>query len=123
RRPAGLDRPRRSVADLQEGHEARRLSSTGQRLALAAQVREVGARARAVLEEACLADPEIHDAAFTDEVVVDRLDEAGMGLRALVGAGREDRLAGCLVDVPMTLGGTVDPVGPGEAGAAPLRRA
>ena len=38
--------------------------------------REIGAGAGAVLEDARLADPEVHDAALVDEVVVDGLDEA-----------------------------------------------
>jgi hypothetical protein len=86
--PPRLDRAGGAVADPQEAHQAARAAAAGQGLAFAAQRREVGAGARAVLEEARLADPQVHDAALADEVVADRLDEAGVRLRALVGAVR-----------------------------------
>ena len=84
--------------------------------------REVGAGARAVLEEARLADPEVHDAAFVHQVVGDALDEAGVRLRPLVGGvgGMGDAVA--MIDVPMALARTVDAVGPVQAGVEPLRR-
>ena len=82
---ARLDRARRAVADLEEAHQAGRLAAAGEPLALAAQGGEVGAGAGAVLEQARLADPEVHDPALVDEVVGDRLDEAGVRLRVLVG--------------------------------------
>ena len=67
---AGLDRAGGAVADLQEAHQPARLAAAGQRLAFAAQGREIGAGAGAVLEDACLADPQVHDAAFVHQVVV-----------------------------------------------------
>jgi hypothetical protein len=119
---ARLDRARRAVADLEEAHEARGLAAARELLALAAEAREVGAGARAVLEEPRLADPEVHDAAFVHQIVGDGLDEAGMRLRMLVGAFGLRELAGAVVDVEVALGGTVDPVGPVQAGVEPLRR-
>src|SRR6266702_1491696 len=53
-------------------------------MAPAAQAREVRAGAGAVLEQARLAHPQVHDPALVDEVVVDRLDKAGVRLRMLV---------------------------------------
>jgi hypothetical protein len=67
----------------------------------AADAREVRAGARAVLEEAGLADPQVHDAAFVDQVVGDALDEAGMRLRPFVGRVRRMDDAVAMIDVPM----------------------
>jgi hypothetical protein len=84
---ARLDRTGGAVADLEEAHQAGRPAAARERLVLAAQPGEVGARARAVLEQARLAHPEVHDAARIDQVVRDALDEAGMRLRAFVRGG------------------------------------
>ena len=75
---ARLDRARGAVADLEEAHQAGRLAAAGELLAFAAQVGEIRAGAGAVLEDARLAHPQVHDAALVDEVVGDRLDEAGV---------------------------------------------
>ena len=122
RRAARLDGAGRAVADLEERHQARRLAAARQLLTLAAQVREVGARARTVFEQARLADPQIHDAALVDEVVGHALDEAGMRLRMLVGRLRLGQLAGEGIDVIVALAGAVDAVGPMQPGIEPLRR-
>ncbi len=74
-----------AVADLEEAHEPRGFSSARQPLAFAAQPREVRSGAGAVFEQARLAHPQIHDAALVDEIVGNRLDEAGVRLRMLVG--------------------------------------
>ena len=74
--PPRLDGAGGAVADLEEAHQAARLAAAGQRLALAAQRGEIGARAGSVFEDARLADPQVHDAAFVDQVVGDGLDEA-----------------------------------------------
>src|SRR4030095_676177 len=50
----------------------------------AAELEELGAGAGAIFEEASFAGPEVHDAAVVDEVIIDGLDEAGMGLRVCV---------------------------------------
>src|SRR5262249_28123812 len=50
RRAAGLDRARRPIADLQEGHKAGRAATARQLLVLAAQKREVRAGAGAIFE-------------------------------------------------------------------------
>ncbi len=42
----------------------------------------------AVLEQARLAHPQVHDAVLVDEIVLDRLDEAGVRLRMLIGRSR-----------------------------------
>ena len=84
-------------------------------------MREVGACAGAVFEEACFADPQIHDAALVDEVVANRLDEAGMRLRVLVGALGLDQLAGLEIDIEVALARAVDAIGPMKAGVEPLR--
>ena len=118
---ARLDRARSPVADLQEPHQARRLAAAGQLFPLAAQRREIGAGAAAVLEQARLADPQVHDAALVHQIVADRLDEAGMRLRMLIGAGRCGQLTGLVVDIEMPLPRPVDAIGPVQAGVEPLR--
>ena len=119
---ARLDGAGRAVADLEEAHQAGRLAAAGEPLAFAAQPREVRAGAGAVFEQPRLAHPQIHDPAFVDEIVVDRLDEAGVRLRMLVGGLRLGELAGLEVDVEMALARAVDAVGPEQAGVEPLRR-
>ena len=119
---ARLDRARGAVADLQEAHQAGRASAARELLAFAAQAGEVGAGAGAILEQTGFANPEVHDAAFIDQIVLDALDEAGMRLRVLVGRFRLGQLAGLPVDVIMALAGTVDAVSPVQAGVEPLRR-
>ena len=94
----------------------------GEVLVLAADLGEVGARAGAVLEDPRLAGPEVHDAALVDEVVGDGLDEAGVRLGPLVGAGRVAQLAAVGVDEGVALRGTGDAVGPVQAAVEPLRR-
>jgi len=118
RRAAGFDRAGRPVADLQEAHQAGRLAAARELFVLAAQVREVGAGARAVFEEPRLAHPEIHDAVLVDEIVGDALDEAGMGLRKFIGALRPRRLG---VGAPVALRRAVDAIGPVQPGVEPLR--
>ena len=119
---AGLDRTGGPVADLQEAHEAGRLAAARQGLGLAAQVGEVGAGAGAVLEQSGLAHPQVHDAALVHQVVVDRLDEAGMRLRVFVGRRRPGQLAGFEVDIVVALARPVDAIGPMHPGVEPLRR-
>ena len=119
---AGLDRPGGAVADLEEAHQPRGAAAARQPLAVAAQLREIGAGARAVFEEARLAHPQIHDAALVDEVVGDRLDEAGVRLRMLVGASERVSFAGPVIDIVVALRRPVDAVGPVEPGVEPLRR-
>ena len=119
---ARLDRARRAVADLEEAHQAGRLAAAREPLVLGAQRREVGAGAGAVFEQARLAHPQIHDAAVVDQIVGDRLDEAGVRLRVLVGRLRLGELAALVVDVIVALARAVDAVGPMQPGVEPLRR-
>ncbi len=120
-RAARFDRAGGAVADLEEAHQPRGAPAARQPLAVAAQLREIGAGARAVFEEPRLAHPEIHDAALVDEIVGDRLDEAGVRLRVLVGAFRGTHLAGAVIDVIVALRRPIDAVGPVEPGVEPLR--
>ena len=119
---ARFDRAGGAVADLQERHQAGRLAAARQLFAFAAQIGEVRAGAGAVFEQARLAHPQIHDAAFVDEIVADALNEAGMRLRMLVGRFRLGELAGLPVDVIVALAGAINAVGPVQAGVEPLRR-
>ena len=120
--PPDLMAPAARSPILQEAHQPGGPAAAGQRLVLAAQTREVGAGAGAVLEQARLADPQVHDPALVDQVVGDALDEAGVRLRPLVGGARRVRLAGLVVDEPVALRRAVDAVGPVQAGVEPLRR-
>ena len=122
RRAARLDRAGGAVADLEEAHQAGRAAAARQLLVLAAQPGEIRAGAGAVFEQARLAHPQIHDAALVDEVVGDRLDEAGVRLRVLVGRLGLGQLAALVVDVIMALPRPIDAVGPVQAGVEPLRR-
>ena len=81
----GLDGPGGAVADFEETHQARGLPATRQRFAGTAQFGKVGASAGTVFEQTRLVDPKIHDATFANEVVFNRLNEAGVRLRSLVG--------------------------------------
>ncbi len=119
---ARLDRAGRAVADLQEGHQAGGLAAAGKPFVFGAQRREIGAGAGAVFEQARLAHPQVHDAALVDEVVLDRLDETGVGLRVLIGGFGGLEHAGVVVDEEMALAGAVDAIGPMQAGVEPLRR-
>ena len=119
--PPDLMAPAARSPILQEAHQARRLAAARQLLVLGAQLGEVGAGAGAVLEEARLAHPQVHDAVLVDEIVLDRLDEAGVRLGMLVGRCRGRQLAGLVVDVVVALARAVDAVGPVQAGVEPLR--
>ncbi len=117
---SALDGRGGAIADLQEAHQAAAATAAGERLVLAAQRGEVGSGAGAVLEESSLADPQIHDAALVDEVVADRLDEAGVGLRMRIRIVGQRRGAGDGIGDPVSLGGTGDPVGGVQSGVEPL---
>ncbi len=113
---ARFDGARRAVADLQKAHQARGLPAARERLVLAAQTGEIRARAGAVFEQARLARPQIHDAALVHQIVGDALDEAGVGLRMLIGRGGADELTALEVHVIVALARAIDAVGPIEAG-------
>ncbi len=120
-RAAGLDGTCCTVADLEEAHQAGGLAAAGERLTGSADFAEVGAGAGTVLEQACLADPQIHDAAVVDHVVGNALDEAGVRLGMRVGVLAESDLAGVRLDIVVTLGLARDAVGVVETGVEPLR--
>ena len=119
---AGLDGARGAVADLEKAHQAGRLAAAREPFAGAAQLGEIGAGAGAVFEQPRLAHPQIHDPALVDEIVGDRLDEAGVRLRMLVGGRRLHQFAGLVVDIEVALTRPVDAIGPMQPGVEPLRR-
>ena len=120
-RAARLDRTCGAVADLQEAHQTGGFATTGKFFTFAAQIAEVRARAGAILEQARFTDPQIHDAAFIDEIVANGLNEAGMRLRMFIGRLGLGQFAGLPVDIEMALAGTVDAIGPMQTGVEPLR--
>ena len=122
RRAARLDGAGGAIADFQERHQAGRAAAAGQFFAFAAQRGEVRAGTGAVFEQARFAHPQVHDAAFVDQVVIDALDEAGMRLRMFVGRFRFGQNAGEGIDVIVTLRRAIDAVGPMKSGVEPLRR-
>ena len=96
---ARLDGAGSTVADFQEAHQARRFAAPRQRLTVAANLREVGARARAVFEQTRFTHPKVHDAAFVHQIVADRLNKAGVRLRVLIRGLRLHQLAGFKINV------------------------
>ena len=119
---ARLDGAGGAVADFQEAHQAGRFTAARQPFVGAAQGREIGARARTVFEQTRFARPQIHDAAFIDQIVLDALDEAGMGLGMFVGGRGFCQPAALVIDIVMALAGTIDAIGPVQAGVEPLWR-
>ena len=119
---ARLDGARRAITNLEEAHEAGGLAAAREFFAFAAQVREIRAGARAIFEQARFAHPEIHDAAFVDEIISHALNEAGMGLGVFIGRPGFGELAGFMVDVEVALAWSIDAIGPMQAGVEPLRR-
>ena len=89
---------------------------------LAPERREVGPGARAVLEDAGLARPQVHDAAVIDQIVVHGLDEAGVGLRSLVGARGAGQGSRGGIDEVVALRRPGEAVGVVKARVEPLRR-
>ena len=88
------------VVDPHERERAARLAAAGELFAMRAERREIGARARAELEQHGLAAGELHD---VFHVVADALDEAGRALRIFVRILRlVDRL-GLGVPMPIAL--------------------
>ena len=102
-RPTGLNRASRAIADAKERHQPRRTSATGQRFGIAAKLGKVGAGPRSIFEQARLPHPEIHDAAFADQVIINGLNEARMWLRMLKRIGGFDDFMGFGVDIKMPL--------------------
>src|SRR5262249_44486845 len=100
---AGLDGARGPVTYLEKAHQATRFAAAGKRLAFSAQGREVRPRPGAVLEDSGLSDPQIHNAAFVDQIVSYGLDEAGVRRRVLVSRSRTSDLCGLGVDSVVTL--------------------
>ena len=116
---ARLDDRGDGVIHPHEADRPRRLAAAGELLLAGAERGEVGAGARAELEEHRLAGRQPHDAFH---VVADALDEAGRGLRVLVGARRPRvTVAGLLVPSPV-VGRAVDPVAVEQPDVEPDRR-
>ena len=120
-RAARFDGPGGTVANPQEAHQPRGFAAARQALAFTAEAAEVRSGAGPVFEQPCLADPQIHNAAFIHQIVIHRLDETGMRLRMLIGAGRTGQLASLEIDIEMSLAWAVDAIGPVQAGVEPLR--
>ncbi len=118
---AGLDGAGCAIADLEEAHQAGGAAAAGKLFAFAAQIGEVGAGAGAIFEQARFTHPQVHDAAFIDEVVFNGLDEAGMRLRMFVSGFGLGQLAREGVDIEMALAGAINAIGPVQAGVEPLR--
>ncbi|MNV19016.1 hypothetical protein D3C71_1098590 [compost metagenome] len=118
---AGLDGAGCAIADLEEAHQAGGAAAAGKLFAFAAQIGEVGAGAGTIFEQARFTYPQVHDAAFVDEVVFDGLDEAGMRLRMFVSGFGLGQLAGEGIDIEMALAGAINAIGPVQAGVEPLR--
>ncbi len=118
---AGFDRACGTVPDFQKAHEARRLTTAGQRLTLTAQVAEVCAGTRPIFEEARLTHPKIHDTALVHQIVRNALNKASVRLRMLVRRGGAGQLARRVIHVVVALSRTIDAVGPVQAGVEPLR--
>ena len=117
---ARLDRAGGTVADFQKAHQATGLAAARQLFALAPQRGKVGAGARAVFEQTRLTHPQVHDAAFVHQIVRDRLDKAGMGLRVFIGAFRFGQRAGLVIDIIVPLRRAIDAIGPMQARVEPL---
>ncbi len=115
---AGLGGAGALVEHLQEGHQARGGAAAGELLVLAAQVGEVGAGARAVLEHARFLLQQLEDG---HQVVVHPLDEARGALRVLVGILQHQRRLRRLVPVPIA-GAALHPVRLPQAAVEPHGR-
>src|SRR5262249_5182991 len=85
-----------------------------------AQAGKVAAGATAVLEDAGLAHPQIHDAAFVDQIIGDRLDKASVRRWAFISGSRTCHFSRRRLDEPMSLRGAVDAVSPVQSSVEPL---
>jgi len=117
---AALDCAGGAVADLEEAHQAGGDAAAAEWFALAADLGVVDAAAAAMLEDARLAHPEVHNAVRVDQVVLDGLDEAGAELRVDVRRVSAGELAGERVDVVAPTWAAGDPVRPIQAGVEEL---
>ena len=119
---AALDGARGLVPHRQEAHQARAAAAATQGFFSATELGEIATGAGAVLEDAGLAGPQIHDAARVHQIVRHALDKAGVGLGPLVGGRGFLDIAGFRVHVAVALGRAGDAVGVVQAGVEPLRR-
>ena len=123
--PAGsaarLDGAGGAVADFEEAHQAAGLAAAREGLALTAKKREIGSGATAVFKDACLAHPQIHDAAFVYQIVAHRLDEAGVRGDMLIGRRGPRHLCRHRVHIIMTLRRSFNAISPMQTGIEPLR--
>ncbi|MNN76168.1 hypothetical protein D3C81_1925220 [compost metagenome] len=83
-------------------------------------MREVGAGAGTIFEQTCFTNPEIHDAAFIDEIITNRLNEAGMWLWMFVSGLGFRQLAGLPVNIEVPLTRAINTIGPMQASVEPL---
>ena len=119
--PSRLDRSCGTVADLEETHQSRTLSAAGERLAVSAKAGEICACSRSILKESRFAYPQIHNAAFIHQVIVDGLNETCVRLRMRIGIGSAFESTGSVIGDPMPLSRTVDSICPSQTSIEPLR--
>ena len=117
---AGLDCTCGAVADLQEAHQSRAATATGELFVLTTDVGEVGAGARAVLEESRFASPQVHDSAFANQIILHALNEAGVRLWMRVRVLGQTNFASLVIRDPVTLRRAADSVRVVQASVEPL---
>ena len=110
------------IANSQETHQSAGLSAACQWFILGTQVRKIRACPGSELEQSCLADPQIHDSAVVDQIVLDRLDEASVRLRSFVGAFGSRQTVRLRLNEKMALSRPFDSISPMQARIEPLRR-
>src|SRR5690606_13271787 len=118
RRPPALRGTGSSIEDLEEAHEPARRAAARELLLLAADLAEVAAGSRAVLEVPRL---RLHEVVDAHQVDIDGLNEARRALRAAVRVRRLDDVVALLVVGPVAAG-SVDAVLVIEAAVEPDRR-
>ena len=119
---ARLDGTGCAVADLEEAHEAGRGSAATELFTGTADAAEVGTHAGTVFEDTRFTHPEVHDAAFIYQVVINGKNEACMGLRTLVCGSGALQFFGFRIHEIVALGLAGNSIAAVQAGIEPLRR-
>ena len=119
---ARIDGTSRCIADLQKTEQSRGFPATRKRLVEAADFRKIRSRARPKFEQPRLFLPQIHDAVFAAQIVLDRLDKARMRLRKFVRIVDFLALLRVGIDAEMAALRARNAVSPVQAGVKPLRR-
>ena len=116
-----LDRTRRPVTYLEEAHQTAGSPPTAELLVFSSNGREIGAYSRSVFKDPGFPDPEVHDTAVIDKVVLHAEDEAGMRLWPFIGRSGFLQLAISRINEIMSLRLARNTIGLMEAGIEPLR--